>query len=301
MASHVIKLSIRGIIKQGHQSIINAIGLSIAICCSVLILLYIQFELSYDKYHKNADLIYRIVQKQPRNMYMGRNVFGVTPAPLKEALTKEIPEVKYSTKCILRTHILEYNSSLFIEKGFLYADTDFLKIFSFPLISGGDPIKALKEPFTLLMTEEMALKYFGNVNPIGKNIIADNKYVYTVRGILKNIPFNSHFTFDFLTGFETFYSIRGGKERIEKWNDSNYVTYFDLINKVKPDELKKKLKEIVVKYLPKESQDIQYTPETLSSIHLSGNINAESSKNNDVRYLYLISLIGILITSDCLF
>ncbi len=296
MSINFFKLSFRSIIKQRSQSLINVIGLSIAICCSILILLYVQFELGYDKYHENAARIYRIVQKQPQNMYMGRNVFGVTPSPLKDALTNDIPEVKYSTRCILRSHVLEYNTSLFTEKGFLYADSDFLKIFSFPGIVGSNPIEALKEPFSLLISKVMASKYFGGENPIGKNITVDNKYVYTVKGILRNIPFNSHFTFDFLTSFETYLIIHGGKERVGKWNDNNYITYLELINNVKPDDLKRKLKEIVVKYLPKESRDIQYIAEPLTDIHLSGTINAEPGKNSDVRYLYLISSIGILIT-----
>lgn len=116
---------------------------------------------------------------------------------------------------------------MFDEKGFLYADPDFLKIFTFPVISG-NPDNDLKEPFTLFITREMANKYFGNEDPVGKTINADNQYVFTVRGVLENIPHNSHFDFDFLTSFETLYSMRGGKEKVETWMNFSYSTYVQL-------------------------------------------------------------------------
>jgi putative ABC transport system permease protein len=297
MFRNYFKVAIRSIIRQGHQSIVSAVGLSVALSCSILILLYVQYELSYDKYHSNADKICKIITRQSAGFsYMGKVLSAVTPASLKEALVNEIPEVENSTKCRLIAHTLEYNSCLFNEKGFLYADTDFLKIFTFPVLSG-KAAEELKEPFTLFITKDMATKYFGSEDPVGKIIKADNKYAFTVRGILENIPHNSHFDFDFLTGMETLYSIRGGKTNVETWNNSSYATYILLTDKVKPEDIVGKLKSISEKYLPEEPffKDIQWIPVALKNIHLGGSINFDPGHNSDIRYLYLIISIGVFI------
>jgi putative ABC transport system permease protein len=297
MFRNYLKLAFKSTLKQGHQSIISAIGLSVALACSILILLYVQYEVSYDNFNVNAENIYRIITKQSASFsYMGKDVFAITPAPLKDALANEIPEVKNSTRSRLTTHSLEYSSSLFYENGFLYADPAILNIFTFPVISG-NPLEELKDPFTLFITKEMAVKYFGNEDPLGKTIIADNKYVFTVRGILENIPQNSHLDFDFLTGFETLYSMRGGKESVEKWGNFSYTTYIQLLDNVKPEDISGKLKELADKYLPKQPvyNEMQWIPVPLRSIHLGGKANFDTGNISDIRYLYLLIAIGVFI------
>jgi putative ABC transport system permease protein len=232
---------------------------------------------------------------------MGKDLFAVTPAPLKDALASDIPEVENSTKCKLIAHTLEYNSSLFTEKGFLYADPDFLKIFIFPVISG-NPVEELKEPFTLFITKDMDIKYFGNEEAVGKTIKVDNKYLFTVRGILENIPQNSNFDFDFLTGFETYHSMRGGKEKVETWGNFSYSTYVLLFENFTQEDIRDKLMELPAKYLPKEPlfKDMQWIPVPLTSIHLGGNANFDPGINSDIRYLYLIISIGVFIFATVL-
>jgi putative ABC transport system permease protein len=227
---------------------------------------------------------------------MGSDRFAVTPGPLKEALVNDIPEIKYSTKCKVNFHTLEYNGSLLSESGFLYTDTDFLKIFTFPVIAG-NPSEDLKEPFTLYITREMASKYFGDDNPVGKIILADNKYSFTVRGILEDIPPNSHFDFDFLTSFETLNSMRGGKEIIENWGSNSYITYILLAENAEPETVKGKINDVYVKYTKSNPHlfKIILVPEPLRDIHLGGDINFEPGNNSDIRYIYLITSIGILI------
>jgi putative ABC transport system permease protein len=297
MVKNYLKMALKSIKSQGQQSVISCIGLSVALSCSILILLYVQYELSYDKFHTRADRICRIVTKQSAEYsYMGKDIFAVTPASLKDALVKNIPEVENSTKCRFMAHTLEYNSSLFTENGFLYADTDFLKIFTYPVISG-NPAEELKEPFTLFITSDMANKYFGKEDPIGRTIKADNKYLFTVRGVLENIPKNSHLDFDFLTGFGTLYKMRGGRERVETWTNFSYSTYVKLQDKVAPEDITGKLKELVKKSFPNEPlfKDIQLIPVPLVNIHLGGTINFDPGNNSDIRYLYLIISIGIFI------
>jgi putative ABC transport system permease protein len=227
---------------------------------------------------------------------MGKNVYAVTPAPLKDALVNDIPDVKYSTRCSKRSHTLEYNKELFAERGFLYADPDFVKIFTIPVVSG-NPLSALEEPFNLFITREMAQKYFGNDNPIGKVIKADNKYLFTVAGILENVPSNSHLDFDFLTGFTTLYSTRGGRANVETWKNFSYTTYVQLSENARLDNVYLKLGDFGKKYLSDQEifAGIEWILQPLKDIHLSGNANFDIARNSDIKYLYLISTIGIFI------
>jgi putative ABC transport system permease protein len=296
MVKNCLRLSVRSVVKQGQHSLIGAISLSVALSCSILILLYVQYEFSYDNYHEQAGRIYRIITKQEGHSYMGSDRFAVTPGPLKEAIASDLPEVKYSTKCKVNSHTLEYNGSLFNENGFLYTDTDFLKIFTFPVIAG-NPSEELKEPFALFITREMASKYFGDDEPIGKIIIADNKYSFTVRGILEDVPPNSHFDFDFLTGFETLYIMRGGRENVESWGSNSYITYILLADHADPETVRNKLNDLYSNYTRSNPNlfKVNLVPEPLNKIHLDGKTNFEPGNNSDIRYIYLITSIGLLI------
>lgn len=296
MVKCYFRLSVRSIISQGRHSFISMFGISIALTCAILIITYVQYELSYDAYHENADQIYRILSKQPRNQYMGRDLFAVTPDPLKNALLNDIPEIKNSTKCKLKTHILEYNSKLYEENGFLYADTDFLEVFTFAVISGNAD-EALKDPFTLFMTKDMAVKYFGNEDPIGKTIMADNKYLFTVCGIMENIPQNSHFHFDFLTGIETLYLVEGGREDAGKWDSFSHTTYIQLLGNTRPEDIEDKLDDLTSRYMSSHPffKDSRFIAEPLREIHLRSEANFSIAANGDIRYIYVLSAAGVLI------
>ncbi|MDZ7635348.1 MAG: FtsX-like permease family protein [Bacteroidales bacterium] len=296
MVKSYIRLSVRSIISQGLQSVISMSGISIALTCAILIILYVQYELEYDAYHENADHIYRILRKQPGHAYMGKDLFAVTPAPLKNALINDIPEIKNVTQCKLKFHTLAYNSKLFEESGFLYADTDFLEIFTFPVITG-NPTEALKEPFTLFMTKDMAVKYFGSDDPVGKTIMADNNYLFTVCGILGNIPKNSHFHFDFLTGFETLSSMAGGSAMFRNWDNFSHTTYIQLFDNATEEDIHDKLNDLANRYLASKPffKDSRFIAEPLRDIHLRSDSNFSIAGNGDIRYIYLISAVGFLI------
>ena len=296
MVKNYLRLSVRSILSQGHQSIISMFGISVALACAILIILYVQYELSYDAYHENADNIYRILRKQPGHEYMGKDLFAVTPDPLKDALINDIPEIEYSAKCKLKFHTLGYDSKLFEERGFLYADTDFLEIFTFPVITG-NPDEELMSPFTLFITKDMAVKYFGDEDPTGKTIITDNKYLFTVCGILENIPPNSHFHFDFLTGYETFYSMSGGRDKAGSWENFTHTTYIQLAGNVSPENIEDKLNDLATRYLSSDPffKGSRFIAEPLRDIHLRSDANFSIAGSGDIRYLYLISAAGILI------
>ncbi len=292
MFKNYLKITLRNIQKHKGYSFINIAGLSIGMTCFIVIMLYIQYEFSYDRFHENADYIYRIVMKQPGNVYQGIDVFNVTPGTLVPLLKAEYPEVEKAARISKGSGLIQANGKSFVERSCLYVDPDFLQMFTFPMISGNSTT-ALTEPYSMVITQEMANKYFGDRSPIGETITHDNKTKYKVTGVVENIPENSHFTFDFLASFSTFYSERG-KDRIERWNSNSYKAYIQLRRDTDAANLQSQFPALVTKYKGEDSEH-QFLLQPLTQIHLDGNINFELGTNNDMRYIYIFSAIGLFI------
>ncbi len=300
MNLNILKTSIRSLLSKRSHSILNILGLSLGIACAVLVLLYVRYELSYDRYHENYKNIYRVANTQPGNFYMGNDVFGVVPGTLKDALIRDIPDVEVATKFSVRPAIMDYKNHKIRENGLLFADPDFIRVFTVPVIKGN--LEAcLKEPLSLFLTRETAYRYFGDEDPIGKVIRADNRYDYTVKGIIENIPENSHFDFDFITGFESMYIIRGGIERTDRWNNFSFSTYVLLREGIDPEDAEQKLKTIVSTYLDDDMQELKFLLQPLSGIHLGGNVNFGEGVQSDIRQLFLVSSIGLFIILIAIF
>ena len=176
-------------------SFINIAGLTIGIVVSLLLFIYIGYELSYDKYHENAENIFRVMVQRGT----GTDIF--TQSLLGPALKKEFPEVvNFTILDEVEEISLSYNEKCFKEDRLYFVDPNFLKIFNFPLVSASSG-QALLEPFTVLITEKMPLKYFGSEHPIGKILRYNDTFNFKITGILKNTPENSHFIFDFLASY----------------------------------------------------------------------------------------------------
>jgi len=291
-------------VKEKQESIISIIGLAVALVCSILILLYNQYEISYDRFNTNFNRISRISTKMAKDFsYMGNDVFAMTPGKLGEALIKDIPGIENATRVYLTSHLVKSNQNLFNESGFLYADPSFLEIFTFPVISG-DPQAVMNEPFAIFISERMAKKYFGNENPIGKSLNIDKKHIYIIRGLLKDTPPNSHLKFDFLTGIETYIRVRNnGIQRAKGWSDFDFLTYVELSENASIEDINSRMKVLPGKYLDDEPhfKELQWFAQPLKGIHLGGNANFEPGENSDVRYLYLISSIGLFILMIAIF
>jgi putative ABC transport system permease protein len=294
MFKNYLKIAVRNIKRHKGYSFINIAGLSVGLTCCILILLYVKYEFSYDKYHENANNIYRVVMKFPGIDYMDSNWFNASPGGLKAALMEDFPEVIYSTRATRRRAYIYYDNNPFEERGIFFIDPEFFKIFSFPLISG-DPETAVKEPFSMLITQKVAKKYFGNENPVGKKINVGKKYDYKVTGILENCPENSHFTFDILTSFNSLYTT-DGKDNIETWNGFNdlWNTYLQLPENYNPDYLESKFPEMIKKYGGEDFEG-EFHLQPLTSIHLHSNINFEIEANGNILYIYLFSAIAFFI------
>lgn len=276
-------------IRQKSHSFINLAGLSIGIAVCMLLLLWIRDELSYERFHENADRLYRVTFQYEKNSIV--KTLATTPAPLGPALAEAFPEVKKSVRFGENGYLVTVENKCFQERVF-FADPDALEIFTIPMVRG-DPGTALKTPYSMLISEDMKKKYFGNEEPIGKILNLNGTQDYRVTGVFKNIPGNSHLRFDFLGSFLDY----AGRHS-DQWGISNFYTYI-LINQDDPlPGFNAKLPQFVEKYRGKEAVSLYkttYPLQPITRIHLHSNLLNEIGPNGDIRTVYLFSTIALFI------
>ncbi len=293
MLSNYLKSNYRHVQKSKGFSLINLIGLTIGLTCSLLILIYIRYETSYDRHINRIDDVYRIIMDQPDNFYMGKSTFTVTPAPIKEAIESTIPEIELVGRLsAMYGGLVTRGRNSFPENNIFLADPEIIEIFDLQM-SLGDGSNSLKKPYTVILSQSMVHKYFGDDDPVGKTIKKNNQYDLIITGVFKDMPQNSHIQFDMLESFQTLYAT-GDKESIERWDNNSYFTYFRANPNTDLDLLNNKLELINKAHLNKDLNH-QYLVEPIQSIHLHGNHNFEIKNNSDIRLVYLFSGIGIFI------
>jgi len=212
MFKNYLKIAWRNLWKNKGYSAINIGGLAIGMTCFLLIAMFIKNELSYDTYHEKAANIYRVVHHGSEDNFDDRWVWGNAPVgpALKADFSEVVEKVQFSGRSDI---LLEYNERSFQEGNSFYVDETVFNVFSWPLLSG-NPETALQAPYSIVLTESLAKKYFGNEDPMGKTMDGiggrANDGVYTVTGVMKDVPSNSHFTFDVLMSMSSFYQTRPG-------------------------------------------------------------------------------------------
>ena len=299
MFNNYLKIALRNIFKHKGYSLINIIGLAIGMTCCLLILLYVQDELSYDRYHENADRIYRVIE-EVRLEGVGEESSSM-PFPTGDTLPLEYPDaVEASVRFFnfqLPTMSVQYGTSdekLFNEPRFFFADSAVFQVFSFEMI-GGDPKKALEEPNTIVITEAMVEKYFENEDPIGKTLRWQNGVNLNVTGVLKDIRPNSHFQFDFLGSFATLRRLFGGNLP-QGWYWNPCWTYILLKEGASPDALQAQFPALVQKYFPDSIKDkVVVKLQPLKDIHLFSHLDYEINPNSDISYIYIFSAIAVFV------
>src|SRR6266850_1513528 len=198
-------IAVRNLAKYKTHAFINISGLAVGMASSLLIMLYVAHEFSYDKFHRNASNIYRMLGKMK---YGGVDVQAIA---MSAAFGPKIKESNADVQNYVRTRlpgrivVRTDEQHTFFESGFLFADTSFFSVFSFPLIRGDRT--ALARPNTVVLTEETALKYFGAADPIGKTITYNREHIFEVVGIASNPPSNSSLTFGFVASFSSLETI----------------------------------------------------------------------------------------------
>jgi len=238
MLIYNFKTALRNLLKSKTSSAINIIGLTIGLSVVIIISIFIKNELSYDSFNKNADRIYRIINKDADD----KDSFAGSPPPLGEFLKTNIPELVNFTRLHKISKIVEYKDKKFYENNLFLADPSLFDIFTFPLVEG-DKASALKNPNSMVITEQTAKKYFGNEDPIGKTITIDGSFDFTISAVAKDVPENSHFHFDFLIPFNRLDDILHTSD-LKKWGGWNYYTYVLTSKNADVKELKSKLNNL---------------------------------------------------------
>ncbi|MFA6127209.1 MAG: ABC transporter permease [Bacteroidales bacterium] len=240
MLTNYFIVAVRNLIRQKGYSLINILGLALGISAAMFIFLWVSDEVSMNRFHMNLKRIYRVEQDQNYNGDIYH--VNVTAFPAGEGWKKEIPEIEATLRMTQTGALLtKYGEKVFYESGIICVDSTFFKVLTFPLVKG-DPGTALSEPFSIVLTPEMALKYFGNEDPMGKVIIVDNKYNFTVTGLLKKLPVNNSFRFDFLIPFDF---TRTTGAYVDHWGSNNIFTFAMLFKGADPIPVDDKLTETV--------------------------------------------------------
>lgn len=304
MIKNIIKHSFRALNRQKGYVLINILGLSIGIACSLIIALYIAHELSYDKFHEKRDRIYQVVLE---GKIGGQElVASSTCSPIGPTMLKEFPEVEN----IVRTNnwgetIVRYNEQSFTENAFIEADSSFFDIFTVKLISGENKT-ALNAPHKLVLSKTTAKKIFGNENPMGKALKVDTDSVlYTVTGVMEDLPATSHFDANIIGSFVT-----NQRANNPQWTSNSFGTYVLLKPNSDPKVVDSKIVELIRKYVGVEIQKYfgisledffskgnkyRMYLQPLLDIHLNPDVAQETKSPNDPKYLFIFGSIAFLI------
>lgn len=297
MLKNHILLTIRKILRNRSYSLINILGLAIGLASFIIIMLYVYDEYSYDRYHSKYKRIYRVTSEM--NFKGVGEKSSSQPFPLGATLYNDYPEFveNYVRFFNLQKSVftVSYEDRVFNETRFFYTDTSVFSIFDFHLIKG-NKYKVLKEPFTMVITQSTAKKYFGDENPIGKILKVDNRFEYEITGIVEDVLPQSHFKFDFLASFSSLKLLFRSERMLNDWVWNPCWTYVLLKPEANAGVLQKKLPDFTKKYIPigkNETYELFLQP--LADIHLSSNLAYEIEKNGREEYVIILMIIAVLI------
>ena len=289
MIKNHLKIVLRNIQRNKLYSFINIFGLAIGLTCCLLIFLWVQDELSYDRFHENADNLYRVVENQ---YYSGSEPFpvAVTPAPLAEALRTDYPEIVNSCRFQRgRRFLVQHGEKYFYEDNVTLADPELFQMFSFPFVLG-DPGTALNDPSNIVISESIANKYFGNENPIGQMMRIDNHFDFQITGVFKDIPKNSHLQFEILAPFVF---IKQMGRSLDEWGSNSYLTYVQTQPGISVQDLDEKIKGIIKAHNEGSVTEIYLQP--LTRIHLYSNYVADIGGHGDILYVNIFTIISLFV------
>jgi putative ABC transport system permease protein len=295
MLKNYLKTSLRNMARNKLYSILNVSGLSIGLACFILIGLYIIHEKSYDRFHSNARNIYRVVKTSNLKSGVVRNSATV-PSLLATSLESEYPGL---VKDVVRFwHYwglgfnVQYKDNIFKEINFAFADSTVFNIFDFEFLVG-NPDDALSAAYNAVITESIASKYFGDENPIGKSLRINDGYDIHVTGIVKDLPSQSHFHFDFLTAYSTLNQMPW-KRYLDNWREDFCYTYLLLNDGFSAEMLNEKFPAFFKKYLPPELKERDsFFLQPLVNIHLKSNLEDEieiGSQTGNIQIYVLFSI-----------
>jgi putative ABC transport system permease protein len=305
MLKNHLSLTFRNLLRRKGYSFINIAGLSIGIASSVIILLFVQHELSYDRHHENAERIYRLCLRV--NMQGNYLHAPVSPAPMSAALISDFPEVKSAVRLygFNTSPTIRFGDRVYIEKNFVYADSTIFDVFTYNMIRG-DKRTALNRPNTMVLTESAVRKYFGGEDPMGQILeFGNEKTPYEVTGIIEDPRGNSHFSFDVLASF-----VSSPQHHSATWISNTCYTYILLDENSDPAHLNARLPGMTEKYLGPQVEVMMgatlkelyeaggewgYYLQPLTRIHLYSDLQAEIRETGNITSVIIFSIIALFI------
>ena len=287
MIHHYLFVAFRNIWRQKGQAVIHLSSLSIGMACTILILLWIHDELSYDKFHGNYNELYRVVVKDESPA--GISHMAITPAPLACVLHEDFPEIEEVTRVYRMSNcIFKYNDQAF-QAICMFVDPSFLSMFSFPLIAGV-PSRVLTEPHSVVLTKETSEEIFGQDDPIGRNLHIQNCMDVTITGILSTIPSQSHLQFDMLLPMTLAPAL---DIPLDTWGNYEHFTYVRLKKDTHAGDVNKKIMNTIEEHSP-GAELVPYL-QALSSIHLNPKFQYDLDGHGDIRIVRIYMVIAFFI------
>jgi len=296
MLKNYFKIAVRNLLRHKGYTLINISGLAVGMACCLLIVLFVQDELSYDRYHENANRIHRL--RVERFASGGETeLVARAAAPMAPAIINDYPQVERAVRISQRTYLVERGDQRFYEEKFLWADSTLFDVFSFMLVKG-NPKTALAAPHSVVLTEELAKKYFGDEEPMGQLLTIEKREV-KVTGIVQRPPAQSHFTFDLLGSFSTLEILNQRPSTQWGWWNLGYHTYLLLAPGAPAADLQAQLRELPSRYVGDEEKQSGYRQflylQPLTDIHLHSHYRGEIEPNSDIAYVYVFSAVALFI------
>ncbi len=295
MLFNYFKIIYRNLIRSRTYSLINILGLSVGLSVCLIILEYVNFEESYDRFHPGSSNIYRVILGEESAGQLSWDAANF--APTARALKNDFPEVAQYVRITPEYFglVLNHQERVFEEKKVYYVDSTFFDFFGYKLLAG-DPKTALREPRSIVLSASVAEKYFGSKSgwkesPVGQLILVNNKDAYTITGIMEDTPANSHLKFNALISFTTFIQI---KDPSKEWGWNDFYTYIKLNPGADYSSLESKLGSFIVKYKGKDAKD-RMRLQPIEDIHLHSNVAYELEANGSSQSVYFLSVIALVI------
>ena len=291
-----LKIALRKMRRQKGYSFINIAGLGLGMACCLLIVFYIHHELSFDRFHKDADRIYRLAV----DAVLGDNQINAprSSSPMAAYLVENYPEVRSAARIVQWSdHSVRFADKEFVQSHVAFADPALFDVLTFRLVRG-DPKTALGRPSTVVLTEGTAARYFGTDNPVGKFLKVDDQYDFEVTGVVEDVPQNSHLQFDLLCSLETYFSWNPGLRDL--WfGNFIYYTYVRLLRPEAQNPLEAKLPGLVEEKMGSALKavkgNLRFYLQPLTQIHLRSKLQWEYGPNGDILYLYIFAAIAVVI------
>lgn len=292
MFKNYFTVAFRNLTRYKSFSIINILGLAVGIASTVIIILYIGGQLSYDNFYKDKDNVFRLNLDVKSSQ--GTNKYATTSPPMGPSLVNNYPEFEEAVRVrIGSAALMEYHETKAYEDGILFVDSNFFSIFTFPLRSG-NPATALAEPNTVVLTEDCSKKYFGDNNPIGKSLIMDGRINLKVAGVVSTQNINSHLKFDFLVSFSTFPSTLPEGYDINDWGWTSFFTYLKLKPNVNIRDAESKLPELIESAFGKEpARRLILNLESIKDVYFDNERIGDFGKVGNRSSLYILGAIAV--------